>query len=342
MTAIFTAVQQELASVGLSIGSSGLSHQRSVLNGGSNPIETSKTLFEDFRGIGVPEEMGGDGGSLVDLVIFIESLSRRIEPTSYVVHMAALQVALGASLNISHAVIGNELWSLGLCEKPGQRWGEWECLINEDEISAIKIGVPHATHCQSVVIAGADHRIAIVDQFLAKGRMSIDPSLEFGDIAVSSKPREVGTQSSHALLRGALVVSAELIGVARGALLSAAEYASIRQQFGQFIGSFQGIAHLLADAFVELEAAWNLVLYAAWALNESEADAVISSHSAIAKSGSAAIYVTERCLQVFGGIGVTWEADAHLYIRRVLALNSFLGGYSSHYRQTGKLLFAIK
>lgn len=340
MAAIFTAVQEELASIASSIGSDGLGHQRSILNGESSSFETTKTLFKDFRGIGIPESSGGDGGSLVDLVVFIESLARKVEPTSYIIHMAAVQVALGAALNVSPAVAGNEIWTLGLFEKPGQRWGEWECLISDDLVSVVKIGVPYAQNCQGVVIAGANNEIALVDQFSVTERASLDPSLQFCDVAISGKPREIYKQTQLALLRGALVISAELVGVARGALQSATEYASNRQQFGQFIGSFQGIAHLLADAFVEVEAAWSLVLYAAWAVEESEADAVVSSHSAIAKAGSAAIEVTEKCLQVFGGIGVTWEADAHLYIRRVLALNAILGGYASHYRLAGQQLLA--
>ena len=340
MAAIFTAVQEELASIGSSLGSDGLGHQRSILNGESSSFETTKTLFKDFRGIGIPEILGGDGGSLVDLVVFIESLARKVEPTSYIIHMAAVQVALGAALNVSPAVAGNEIWTLGLFEKPGQRWGEWECLISDDLVSVVKIGVPYAQNCQGVVIAGANNEIALVDQFSVTERASLDPSLQFCAVVISGKPREIGAQSQRASLRGALVISAELVGVARGALQSATEYASSRQQFGQFIGSFQGIAHLLADAFVEVEAAWSLVLYAAWAVEESEADAVVSSHSAIAKAGSAAIEVTEKCLQVFGGIGVTWEADAHLYIRRVLALNAILGGYASHYRLAGQQLLA--
>lgn len=340
MAAIFTAVQEELASIASSLGSDGLGHQRSILNGESSSFETTKTLFKDFRGIGIPESSGGDGGSLVDLVVFIESLARKVEPTSYIIHMAAVQVALGAALNVSPAVAGNEIWTLGLFEKPGQRWGEWECLISDDLVSVVKIGVPYAQNCQGVVIAGANNEIALVDQFSVTKRASLDPSLQFCDAVISGKPREICKQTQLALLRGALVISAELVGVARGALQSATEYASSRQQFGQFIGSFQGIAHLLADAFVEVEAAWSLVLYAAWAVEESEADAVVSSHSAIAKAGSAAIEVTEKCLQVFGGIGVTWEADAHLYIRRVLALNAILGGYASHYRLAGQQLLA--
>jgi 3-oxochol-4-en-24-oyl-CoA dehydrogenase len=62
---------------------------------------------------------------------------------------------------------------------------------------------------------------------------------------------------------------------------------------------------------------------------------LIASHLAIAKSGAMAIEVCERALQIFGGIGVTWEADAHLYIRRVLTLNALIGGHSGQYRQAG-------
>ena len=61
----------------------------------------------------------------------------------------------------------------------------------------------------------------------------------------------------------------------------------------------------------------------------------MASHLALAKSGAMAIDVCERALQVFGGIGVTWEADAHLYIRRVLAVTALIGGHSTQFRQAG-------
>jgi alkylation response protein AidB-like acyl-CoA dehydrogenase len=169
----------------------------------------------------------------------------------------------------------------------------------------------------------------------ASPRTSMDPSLRQADVQLDGDVIAVAAGANEALVRGALVIAASTVGVARGALALGADYAKARTQFGSPIGAFQGIGHMLADAFVDLEAAWSLVLYAAWAQDEAPTERLAAAHAAVAKSAATAIHVAERALQVHGGIGVTWEADPHLYIRRILALNGVVGGASSHYRALG-------
>jgi alkylation response protein AidB-like acyl-CoA dehydrogenase len=163
----------------------------------------------------------------------------------------------------------------------------------------------------------------------------MDPSLRQVDVRLDGEVLASGAGAGAALLRGALVIAASTVGVARGALALGADYAKARTQFGSPIGAFQGIGHMLADAFVDLEAAWSLVLYAAWAQDVAPDERIAATHAAVAKSASTAIHVAERALQVHGGIGVTWEADPHLYIRRILALNGLVGGAAGHYRALG-------
>lgn len=92
---------------------------------------------------------------------------------------------------------------------------------------------------------------------------------------------------------------------------------------------------MLSDCFVDVEAAWSLILYAGWCYQVGNPGARTAAHAAIAKAGATVVPVTERALQVHGGIGVTWEADPHLYIRRAMTLNALTGGYNHHFRAVG-------
>jgi alkylation response protein AidB-like acyl-CoA dehydrogenase len=335
MPALLTDTQQQLIQVAESMASGGVADQRAVLEGREFPVEPTATLMRDFGGLAVPEQMGGDGGSLVDLVVFIEALSRGIVPTPFVHHAAAAQVAVGAGLDISAVVSGSSGLALGMLERAGQRWGEWSMGLNGSHLVGTKLGVPFASTGMPIVVACGNDTVALTTIAGITPRASMDPSLRLANVQLDGDAIEVAAGANEALLRGALVIAASTVGVARGALALGADYAKARSQFGSPIGAFQGIGHMLADAFVDLEAAWSLVLYAAWAQEEAPAERLAAAHAAIAKSAATAIHVAERVLQVHGGIGVTWEADPHLYIRRILALNGVVGGAASHYRALG-------
>jgi alkylation response protein AidB-like acyl-CoA dehydrogenase len=325
----------ELVRIALSMSTGGVKRQREVLEGGQIPTEPTAALVRDFGGLAIPESMGGAGGDLTDLLVFVESLSQTIEPTPFFVHAAAMQTAQGAGLDVRNVLESGEVLTLGLMERAGQRWGEWQLPIDESNVEGTKIGVPFARQGRTMVMLGAKNRIALAEIQSVTPRESIDPSVQLGDAQVSGKPLAVAGEASGAALRGALVLAAAALGAARGALRMAADYATARHQFGQPIGSFQGIAHMLSDCFVDVEAAWSLLLFAGWSFGVGDEGAQKAAHGAIAKAGSTAIQVTERALQVHGGIGVTWEADPHLYIRRVLTLNALTGGSNSHYRALG-------
>ena len=117
-----------------------------------------------------------------------------------------------------------------------------------------------------------------------------------------------------------VVVSADLLGVMRGALALAVEHAKQREQFGAPIGSFQAVQQLCAEQLVSIEGARDCVSYAAWAIDELPVDeALLAARVAKAYCSRAARTVVEAAIQVLGGIGMTWEHPAHLYLRRALA-----------------------
>ena len=335
MAATLTDTQMELVRIALSMSTGGVKRQREVLEGAQIPNEPTAALIRDFGGLAVPESLGGAGGGLTDLLVFVESLSQTIEPTPFFVHTSAVQTALAAGLDIARILESGDLLTLGMMERAGQRWGEWQMQIDESKVEGSKIGVPFARPGGVMVVCGARDRIALAEIMSVNSRKSFDPSMQLGDVQVLGKPLACANDVAGASTRGALVLAAAALGTARGSLRMAADYATARHQFGQPIGSFQGVAHMLSDCFVDLEAAWSLLLYAGWSFEVGDGGAQQAAHGAIAKAGSTAVHVTERALQVHGGIGVTWEADPHLYIRRVLTLNALTGGPHSHFRALG-------
>lgn len=338
MAATLTDTQMELVRVALSMSTGGVKRQREVLDGGATPSEPTATLLRDFGGLGVPESIGGAGGELTDLLVFVESLSQNVEPTPYFVHAAALQTAVGAGLDVRTALESGDVLTFGALERTGQRWGEWGMQVSDSSVDGDKLGVPFAREGGSIIVLGSNDRVALTHIKHVRPREGFDPSMQLADVGVSGKPTAVGGSGSTAFARGALVLAASALGTARGALRMAADYATARQQFGQPIGSFQGIAHMLSDCFVDVEAAWSLILYAGWSIDVGESGARRAAHAAIAKAGATSVQVTERALQVHGGIGVTWEADPHLYIRRVMTLNALTGSATNHFRAVGAML----
>jgi acyl-CoA dehydrogenase len=113
------------------------------------------------------------------------------------------------------------------------------------------------------------------------------------------------------------------------------EYAKVRKQFGQPIGSFQAVQHLCVDMYETVELARSGVIHALWAADAAEP---AERHlAAIRTKGFAARLATvgDIAIQVLGGIGFTWEHDAHLYLRRLLSWSALLGGSDQYLKEVG-------
>lgn len=114
--------------------------------------------------------------------------------------------------------------------------------------------------------------------------------------------------------------AADLVGAARGTQRLATEYAKVREQYGSTIGSYQAVAHLLAESEALIEGSISVSRHAAWAVDELPAtEAIEAARVAKIYCARAAMTVCETSIQVHGGIGNTWECLAHIYLRRVLA-----------------------
>lgn len=116
-----------------------------------------------------------------------------------------------------------------------------------------------------------------------------------------------------------VTTTADLVGVARGAHAVACDYAKIREQYGKQIGSYQAIAHLLAESLALIEGSVSVLRHAAWAVDElARPEAIRAAQIAKVYCARATRTVCETAIQVHGGIGNTWECVAHVYLRRAL------------------------
>lgn len=114
--------------------------------------------------------------------------------------------------------------------------------------------------------------------------------------------------------------AADMVGAARGTLSLATEYAKVREQYGSAIGSYQAVAHMLAEGLALIEGSISVARHGAWAVDELPvSEAIEAARIAKIYCARAAMTVCETSIQVHGGIGNTWECLAHVYLRRVLA-----------------------
>ncbi|OSC39624.1 acyl-CoA dehydrogenase family protein [Mycobacterium decipiens] len=131
---------------------------------------------------------------------------------------------------------------------------------------------------------------------------------------------DVSTEAADRWLALALVATtADLVGDARGAHAVACDYAKIRAQYGKQIGSYQAVAHLLAESLALIEGSVSVLRHAAWAVDELEpVDALRAARVAKVYCARATRTVCETAVQVHGGIGNTWDCLVHVYLRRAL------------------------
>ena len=140
---------------------------------------------------------------------------------------------------------------------------------------------------------------------------------------IVGSPQALGAVSDDVARRwfalALVTTTADLVGTARGAHTLACDYAKLREQYGRSIGSFQAVAHLLADSMALIEGSVSVLRYAAWAVDElTAAEAIRAARVAKVYCARAARTVCETAIQVHGGIGNTWECVAHVYLRRAL------------------------
>jgi len=168
-------------------------------------------------------------------------------------------------------------------------------------------------------------------------------TVEFDNVAVPESSALAFTTKTRAALEAAtdaatVALCAEILGGMQWTLETTVEYAKTRQQFGKPIGTYQAVQHQCADMFNFTESVRSAVYYAAWAVAENDPSAKLAVSVAKGYASDAAREVGNRGVQIHGGIGFTWEHDAHLYLKRLLGWSAFLGGPDKYLQEVGRAL----
>jgi alkylation response protein AidB-like acyl-CoA dehydrogenase len=175
----------------------------------------------------------------------------------------------------------------------------------------------------------------------AAAEPGLDATTTLGTVSVDGADGEVlGCLPDGALdaVRDDVLVgwAADALGAARAVLGLAVEHAKVRHQFGQPIGAFQAVQHLLVDALETVELVAGGVLHAAWAADWGEPDERHLAALRLKAFAGRLATVGDSAIQVLGGIGYTWEHDAHRYLRRLLGWSVAFGSASSYQVELGR------
>ncbi|MQA07170.1 MAG: acyl-CoA dehydrogenase [Pseudonocardiaceae bacterium] len=303
--------------------------------------------------IAIPQDAGGAGARITDVAAALEALAGGLVPGPILpTVLTGLVLA-----DCPDSAVAKELL-------PGIAAGERDCAValdtaalhaREDPDGGLLLsGVVEpalGAHDASHLLLPATHDGAITwcvldaaqQGLTARAVDGMDFSapltrIELDDVAVPPGRRLAGPVRIDALV--ATLASAEAVGIAYWCLHTATGYAATREQFGQPIGSFQAIKQLCAGMLCRLEQISALAWDAATAVDTEPAEYPLAAASAAALCLDAAVDNAKDCVQVLGGIGFTWEHDAHLYLRRACALRQLLGGGARWRRRVAELALA--
>ncbi|WP_370181103.1 acyl-CoA dehydrogenase [Rhodococcus wratislaviensis] len=290
---------------------------------------------QDLLGLHIPEDKGGHGAGLLTVAVALEALGRTAAPGPFV--PTALSAALVAAAD---SKVGIELMpglldgshtaavALGRPLDASAHEGGYRVTGVADAV----LGGEHADLLLLPITTGDDVRWAVVDS--ADVTVTVQDSIDVlrGSARITADAVQVG---SDRILDGlgeqrvrslaTVVLGAEAIGVMSWCVSTASEYAKTRVQFGRPIGQFQGVKHKCAHMGIALEKARAVLWDAASALDNGDDTADFAADIAAVVVPDAAVQCAQDCIQVHGGIGFTWEHDAHLYYRRALAIRGLLG-----------------
>ena len=307
-------------------------------------------------GLAVPGEYGGAGCGAVEVLVVMEELGRVLSPVPF----------LGSAVLATHALLASgdaaacaELLP-GLAEGASVgalAWAEsssWDPAAVRTEATRTSAGRWLLTGHKEHVLDGADADVLLVAARTAAGvtlfHVQVDgPGVTRERIGTmdltrpqaavrldAAEARPVGRDGDgervlrQVLAWGSVALAAEQVGGAAAALDATVDYARTRVQFGRPIGSFQAVKHRLADAYVLVESARSTALAAAFAAAEAAPDLPMLAAAAKSACSEAFSAVAGEMIQLHGGIGITWEHDAHRYFKRAHGSAQLLGAPSWH------------
>ena len=309
-----------------------------------------------LQGLAIPEVYGGSGFTYVELGIVFEEMGRALLCAPYLSSVALAANAILASgddsakkEHLPGIASGDTIAALALTEDNG-RWDQEGITL-----TATRSGDGYSLdgHKMFVIDGHTANLVVVVARtgkgitFLAvdgdapgltrKPLTTMDQTRKQARLEFSGTPaRLIGTEGGASAALGktldlaAVALANEQVGGAQKCLETSVEYAKVRVQFGRPIGSFQAIKHKCADMLLEVESAKSAAYYASWAAAEDSDELPVVASLAKAYCSEAYFHAAAENIQIHGGIGFTWEHDAHLYFKRAKSSELLLGDPTYH------------
>jgi 3-oxochol-4-en-24-oyl-CoA dehydrogenase len=278
-----------------------------------------------WLGLAVPEEYGGSGFGMPELVIVAEEMGRAVAPGPFVPTVTASAVIAAAGSPDTQARLLPGLAD-GTLVGAVALGGDVRASGGTASGSA---GVVLGGHLADVLVVSVGDDIAIIER--GAGGVSVqvpanlDPARRAARVRLDAAPAELVPGARQMLVDLArTLLAAEATGVARQVTEMASEYAKVREQFGRPIGMFEAVKHHCANMLVAAEQATAAVWDAARAAATGGDQLTFTAAIAAALALAAADLNANLNIQVHGGIGFTWEHDAHLYLRRAAGIEAII------------------
>ena len=285
-------------------------------------------------GVALPEEHGGADGTVEDLCAMIEEAGAAMVPGPVPTTALATLLIGGSHPELleslaSGARTAGVALSADLRHADGRVSGTADYVLGADQAGVLLL---LANDDWLLVDAGADG--VTVEPLKAT-----DFSRPLARVTLDSAPADVlAVPAQRGVDLAATVLAAEAAGVARWTLETATAYAKVREQFGKPIGSFQAIKHMCAEMLLRSKQAGVAAGDAARAADDPDDQQLTVAAAIAAATGIWAAKANAKdCIQVLGGIGITWEHDAHLYLRRAYGISRFLDGPQRWLRRVASL-----
>ena len=306
-------------------------------------------------GLLVPESLGGAGASAREAAVVMEEIGRAVAPVPFFSSAVLATVALlrvGETETLSELakgaltaalvmplstapgdpVLGVSIGANGLAGQVSSVAG-----AGEADVLVVPVAGPDGLELHTVSRTAAGVEVLPL--------LALDMTRPLADVrfsgAASSRvgPADTSVAGIEAALEtGAALLASEQLGLAQWCFDTTLAYAKERKQFGRAIGSYQAIKHRLADLWFEVSAATSAARYAADTCARGDADATVAAAVAQAYCSGIAVHVAEECVQLHGGIGMTWEYPAHLYLKRAKSDQLALGTAYRHRSRLAELV----
>jgi alkylation response protein AidB-like acyl-CoA dehydrogenase len=341
-------------------------HARAMM---TDPLGYDRGIYRRLADIGLlglpfPETYGGAGLGMVEQALVLEEMGRAAYPGPYVASIVLAGTAVLASgdkramARYLPGLATGELTATFAFLEDNLDWGTGAVTLHAEpdgdgyRLSGVKRFVPFGHAVDTIVVAartGAGDDEAGITLFAVprqtagltvEENVTLDldskvSTLHFDNVRVAASdvigtPGAAWPAVAATLQRAALAACAEMLGATRKSLEMSVDYARVREQFGQPIGSFQAIKHRCAEMLELVENAHSATYYAAWALDAGAPDALLATSVAKSTVNEAARRVCGEAIQVHGGIGFTWEYDLHLYWKRAKHLEPLYGNTDYH------------